>query len=61
MIIKKIPSRNNYISPYGRFVGSPAKSAFKELFLGNKKLAHAFKDVSERGSVNKTLKDQECE
>ena len=37
------------------------KSAFKELFLGNKTLAHKFKVMSDRGVNNKSLKDQECE
>lgn len=59
----KIPSLKyvGHISPYERFVGSPAKSAFKELFLGNKTLAHKFKVMSDRGVNNKSLKDQECE
>ena len=58
-IRKKIPSLK-YISPYERFVGSPAKSPFKELFIGNKNLAHKLKVMSDRGGVNKNLKDQEC-
>ena len=57
---KKIPSLK-YISSYERFVGSPAKSAFKELFLGNKTLAHKLKVMSDRGGNSKALKDQECE
>jgi hypothetical protein len=57
---KTVPSRS-YVSAYERFVGSPAKSAFKELFLGNKTLAHKFKVMSDRGLNNKALKDQECE
>ena len=40
---------------------TPAKSTFKELFLGNKRLAHLFKVMSDRGAANKGLKDQECE
>ena len=61
MVIKTIPSLTTYVSPYERFVGSPAKSAFKELFLGNKRLAHLFKVMSDRGANNKALKDHECE
>ena len=57
---KTVPS-HSYVSSYERFVGSPAKSAFKELFLGNKTLAHKFKVMSDQGLNNKALKDQECE
>ena len=61
-LVKIIPSRETtYVSPYDRFVASPAKSAFKELFLGNRTLAHKFKVMSDRGAANKNLKDQECE
>ena len=43
-------------------MASPAKSTFKELFLGNKTLAHKFKVMSDRGiNKDKSLKDHECE
>ena len=49
----------SYISSYKRFAGSPVKSAFKELFLGNKILAHLFKVMSDQGVNNNALRDQE--
>ena len=59
MRFKTVPLQS-YVSVYERFVGSPVKSAFKELFLGNKKLAHLSQVMSDRGYNNKALKDQEC-
>jgi len=43
------PQASTYVSSYERFVATPAKSTFKELFLGNKTLAHKFKVMSDRG------------
>ena len=50
-----------YLSPYERFVRTPSKSFFKELFLGNTQLGLTLKKMSERNGVLKGLKDQECE
>jgi len=50
-----------YQSSYERFLAKPAKSFFKELFLGSAKIAYRLKVMSERNGVLKGLKDQECE
>lgn len=50
-----------YISRYERFLLNPAKSFYKELFLGSAKIGYRLKTMSERNGVIKGLKDQECE
>ena len=50
-----------YLSPRERFLLRPAKSFFKELFLGSTKISHNLRRMSERNGVVKGLKDQECE
>jgi hypothetical protein len=52
---------SEYLSPYERFVRTPPKSFFKELFLGNTQLGFNLKRMAERNGVLKGLKDQECE
>ena len=53
--------RNTEEGSYVRFVLSPPKSFFKELFIGNTKLAVALKNMTDRNGVLKGLKNQECE
>jgi hypothetical protein len=50
-----------YLSPRERFLLRPAKSFFKELFLGSTKISHNLQRMSEQNGVVKGLKDQECE
>jgi hypothetical protein len=64
-MIAKILSQHSpdyeYLSPHEQFLLRPAKSFFKELFLGNPKLSNHLKIMSERSGIIKGLKDQECE
>ena len=46
--------------PYERFLGSPPKSFFKELFLGTA-IGYRYKKMTNRNGVIKGLRDQECE
>jgi hypothetical protein len=61
----KILSRHSpdfkYLSPHEQFFLRPAKSFFKELFLGNPRLKNRLKVMSEQSRISKGLKDQECE
>jgi hypothetical protein len=61
----KILSRHSpdfeYLLPHERFLLRPAKSFFKELFLGNPRLNNCLKIMSEQSGIIKGLKDQECE
>ena len=50
-----------YVSRHERFVRTPSKTFFKELFLGDTVLARNLKKMSERNGVIKGLKNQECE
>jgi hypothetical protein len=49
-----------YVSRHERFVRTPTKSFFKELFLGDTVLARNLKKMSEQNGVIKGLKNQEC-
>ena len=53
------PTKNNkeYVLRYERFVRTPSKKFFKELFLGDTVLAHNFKKMTERNGVIKGLKN----
>jgi hypothetical protein len=50
-----------YLSPHEQFLLNPAKSFFKELFLGSTKISHNLKIMSKQNGEIKGLKDQECE
>ena len=49
-----------HLLSYERFVRSPAKSFFKELFLRDTRLARNFKKMTEWSGILKGLKNQEC-
>jgi hypothetical protein len=56
----KISSAKEFVSPYERFLRSPPKSFFKELFLGTA-IRYRYKKMTDRNGVVKGLRDQECE
>ena len=60
-IAESTKNTKEYVSRHERFVRTPAKSFFKELFLGDTVLARNLKKMSERNGVIKGLKNQECE